>query len=410
MKISWLSKTLIVMRHEFLTMVAKPSFWIGLIAVPIIAGVIMLISIGVSGLAIAAEAAAKVSERPKPQGIIDQADIVSRLSPSLLQRENVIQFGNEQEAQNALAAGRIGSYLIVPHNYLAGGEAFFISDRFSPFESSSKTDQFMRLLTLALLSGDEEKLARLNTPVVIEKRVRLAPPDPKNASGLPFSPLPIAVALMFMTVLLTASGYMMQTVSTEKETRVMEVLMSSVTPTQLLAGKIMGLGLIGLIQLALWLGSALTVLTTIPFAASFIGAITPALIFWSVIYAVLGYFIYASLMAGLGALMPGSREAAQYSFFILLPIFIPIYLVNAITVEPNSALATVLSLIPFTSPVTMPMRMVATDVPFWQILLGAALLVIGDVIVVLGVSRVFRAQSLLAGAKPTLKQVVAALR
>jgi ABC-2 type transport system permease protein len=215
--------------------------------------------------------------------------------------------------------------------------------------------------------------------------------------------------MLFMIVMLTASSYLMQTVTTEKETRVMEVLMSSISPTQLLAGKIGGLGLVGFVQMVLWLISSLSALTFIPAAAG-LGTVSPESVLVAIVYFVLGYFIYASLMAGLGALMPGSREAAQYTFFILLPLIAPLYIISAILLEPNGPLAVALSLFPLSAPVVMVMRVTATDVPFIEVLIGAVLMAITAVVVVVLAARLFRAQALLRGTKPSLKEVVMALR
>jgi ABC-2 type transport system permease protein len=124
----------------------------------------------------------------------------------------------------------------------------------------------------------------------------------------------------------------------------------------------------------------------------------------------MGYFVYASLLAGLGALMPGSREAAQYTFLVLIPLFIPLYLNQAIAAEPNGLLATGLSLFPMTSPIVMPMRLFTANVPAWQVALSVILLAGMVYLAIAGAARVFRAQSLLSGTKPTFKQVVAAFR
>jgi len=128
------------------------------------------------------------------------------------------------------------------------------------------------------------------------------------------------------------------------------------------------------------------------------------------LFFVMGYFVYSSLLAGLGALMPGSREAAQYTFLVLIPLFIPLYLNQAIGAEPNGLLATALSLFPMTSPIVMPMRMFSTNVPAWEIALSVALLGGMVYLAIAGAARVFRAQSLLSGSKPSFKQVVAAFR
>jgi ABC-2 type transport system permease protein len=263
-------------------------------------------------------------------------------------------------------------------------------------------------MRLSLLNGDAELLKRIDEPIDLDKRESLAPQEQRRGVFGDFSPVPFAICLLFVMVLITASSYLMQTVTTEKENRVMEVLMSSASPTQLLVGKVLGLGLLGFIQLALWLGSALSIVNN-PIVASYIGVVPASAVFWSVAYFVLGYFIYACLMAGLGALMPGTKEGSQFVFFITLPLLIPMYLNSAINKEPGGPLATALSLFPLTSPVVMPMRLVGGTVPATHLLIGLVLLFLTMLGVIWLTARLFRAQSLLAGTRPTLRQLAAAL-
>lgn len=190
----------------------------------------------------------------------------------------------------------------------------------------------------------------------------------------------------------------------------MEVLMSSVRPRDLLAGKILGISLVGLIQMVLWFGSAIFAITSLPFISSVVGPVSPTAVLLTVVYFVMGYFVYASMLAGLGALMPGSREAAQYTFIVIIPLIIPLYLNQAIAAEPNGLLATALSLFPMTAVIVMPMRLFSADVPALQVALSIALLAGTVYLAITGAARVFRAQSLLSGTKPTFKQVVAAFR
>ena len=397
-----MSKILIVMRHEFLALVTKPSFWIGLIGVPIFMAVIMGITI-VSSTAATASAIASRQNRSDVQGYVDFSEMIRAVPEGSTWRA----FEDEAGAKAALEAGEISGYFVVPQDYVDTGNVRFVSKEFSPMDSP--TGRFDSVLKYNLLGGDAERLAAFNTPVVIGTEVATAPPTTKGGSGAPFPIIPMAVAIMFSIVLVTAASYLMQSVTTEKENRVIEVLMSSVTPVQMLTGKVLGLGLIGLAQMALWLLSGLAALRFIPAGAS-LGTVDGGTIAVALVFFVLGYFIYASLLAGLGALMPGAREAAQYTFFVIVPLFIPLYLNTAISLEPDGPLAVVLSLIPFTSPVAMVMRMTGTDVPAWQIGLALALLVVAVVLVIVLASRLFRAQSLLRGTKPSLREVAMALR
>ncbi len=397
-----MNKIFIVARHEFTTLITKPSFWIALIGVPIFMGFVMAISLLGSGAATAAVIASKQNE-VLLQGYVDHSGLVKTLPPGV----SFQAFPDEEAARAALSAGKIRGYFIVPVDYIRTGNVTYVSPDFSPL--SSPTGQFERVLTYNLVGGNEQVLARVDTTVAVQQETALAPQGTKGGTGLPFPLLPLFAGILFMIVMISASSYLMQTVTTEKETRVMEVLMSSLTPRQMLAGKIIGLGLVGFVQMGLWLLSSLTALNAIPAAAS-LGSISAGTVVIAIVYFLFGYFIYASMMAGLGALMPGSREAAQYTFFILLPLIIPMYLTTALLYEPNGLLATVLSLFPFTSPVVMVMRITATDVPFYQIALGVILLAITVVGVINVVARLFRAQSLLSGTKPSLRDIALALR
>jgi ABC-2 type transport system permease protein len=397
-----MNKILTVARHEFLTLVTKPSFWIALIGLPLFMGVIMAVSILGSGAATAATVASKQNE-VVIQGYVDQSGLIKAMPEGI----SMQAYPDEAAARAALDSGQIHGYFVVPADYIGSGNVTYVSPEFSPI--NSPTSQFEKVLKFNLVGGDMNQLQRAGAAVDVQNETALAPKDTRGGSGMPFPLLPMFAGILFMIVMITASSYLMQTVTTEKETRVMEVLMSSITPKQMLTGKIIGLGMVGFVQMALWLISALGALNYIPAAAS-LGQITTDSVAVAVIYFILGYFIYASMMAGLGALMPGSREAAQYTFFIILPLIIPMYLNTALLYEPNGALAVALSLIPFTSPVVMVMRMTATDVPFYQVAIGAVLLAVTVVIVINVVARLFRAQSLLSGTKPSMREILLAFK
>jgi ABC-2 type transport system permease protein len=118
---------------------------------------------------------------------------------------------------------------------------------------------------------------------------------------------------------------------------------------------------------------------------------------WGLLFFVLGYAVYASLMAGLGALVPNLREASQATILVIFPLIIPMFLNSVLINEPNSIISIVLSLFPLTSPVAMMTRLAAGGVPLWQTILAAVLLAITAVLVVRAVARMFRAQTILSG-------------
>lgn len=188
--------------------------------------------------------------------------------------------------------------------------------------------------------------------------------------------------------------------------------MSSIKPRQLLTGKILGLGLVGLLQLVVWLGSALVMLRlggrTLQLPAN--AQLSPGLLIWGMIFFVLGYLVYGTIMAGVGALVGSVKEASQATFIVILPILIPLMMVGAIINQPHAPLSVILSLIPFTAPNTIMTRMAASTVPLWQLMLSITLLMVTIVILIRAVSGMFRAQLLLTGQKFSLGLFINTLR
>jgi ABC-2 type transport system permease protein len=223
-------------------------------------------------------------------------------------------------------------------------------------------------------------------------------PARESGNALTFF-LPYIVTMFFYIIILTSASLLLSSISTEKENRVIEIVMTSVTPTQMLTGKIIALGATGLIQTVVWSGAGLLLLRlggtsfNIPIAFQ----LPVSILVWGVVFFLLGYALYGSLMAGLGALVPNLREASQATTVIIIPLIIPLLFINNLINDPNGVLSLVLSLFPLTSPVSMMTRLSATNVPVWQLLLAIALLVGTVYLVIRGVAGMFRAQNLLSG-------------
>jgi len=131
---------------------------------------------------------------------------------------------------------------------------------------------------------------------------------------------------------------------------------------------------------------------------------------WGIIFFILGYAVYASLMAGLGALAPNMREASQVTIVIMLPLIIPLFFSSSVFVsDPNGPIATVLSIFPLSAPVAMMARLASGGVPAWQLVLTAFLLAVTAVLIVRGVAGMFRAQALLSGQPIKIKTYLQAL-
>ena len=159
-------------------------------------------------------------------------------------------------------------------------------------------------------------------------------------------------------------------------------------------GKVLGAGFLALLQMGIWLWGAQAVMSR---AMGTSGVeLLQSMSGWGIAYFLLGFLTYASLMAGLGAMAPSAREAGQFTFFVLLPLMIPLWLNTVFLSEPNGTLATVLSLFPLSSPVSMPTRLMAATVPLWQPIVGLVLLVLTAFAAVKVSARLFRADALLS--------------
>lgn len=193
----------------------------------------------------------------------------------------------------------------------------------------------------------------------------------------------------------------------------MEILMVSISPRQMLVGKIVALGAAGLIQVVVWVGTVLALINlggqTFALPPGF--AIPASILAWGAVFYLLGYAVYGSLMAGVGALTSRMKEAGQASFLILSPLMVGylIGLLAPLAEETTGLLPVALSMFPLTAPVLMMMRLADGSVPLWQLLLSAALMLGTAYLIIRAVAAMFHAQNLLSGQSFSAKRFFRAL-
>jgi len=217
--------------------------------------------------------------------------------------------------------------------------------------------------------------------------------------------------ILFFSITMSA-GFMLQSVAKEKENRTAEILLLSVRPRELMLGKVLGLGFVALLQLAVWMGGGWLALGQGQnMSAALAGFTLPAgFAIWAVLYFLFGYILYASVLGALGALAPNVREGTQFTFIAILPLLVPVWLNTAFIQAPSGALATALSLFPLTAPTAMVTRMSISYVPFWQPVVSLAGLVATTYLFVLIAGRFFRADTLLSDASLNWGRIRAELR
>jgi ABC-2 type transport system permease protein len=224
---------------------------------------------------------------------------------------------------------------------------------------------------------------------------------------------PFILAFVFLMAVNTTSQFLMSSVVEEKENRMMEILLTSCTPLQMLWGKVLGLGLLGLTQVGLWLGAgALIISGQSEGVMDFLSGVrfTPDIIILGLLYLVLGYFFFSGVMAGVGASVTAEREGQQFAGFFTILTILPMALLITFMEDPNGPLPVFFSIFPLTSPVGMLMRMPMTTVPVWEIIVSVALLAVTVVATVWLAARVFRLGLLMYGKRLTAREIIAALR
>jgi ABC-2 type transport system permease protein len=394
-----MNKTILVLKHEIITILSRPSFLFAMFGIPIIGVVVFMVAGQLSKGNPAQNVLTQLISSPTstlPEGYVDHSGIIKEI-PASVQPGSLLAFPDEASASQALADGKISGYYIISANYIQSGNITNIRSDFNPISSSEQSSSLERVLQVNLLGGDQQLANLINGPKLTPRS--LSPAPQRAESNMLTFFLPYAVTMLFYIIILSAASLLLSSVTKEKENRMMEILMVSVTPRQLLTGKIIGLGLVGLLQTIAWVGTGRILLarggTTFNLPVAF--QLPPSFLVWAVIFFLLGYAVYASLMAGLGALVPNLREASQATILVIFPLIIPIFLLSFLINQPNGLLATILSIFPLTAPVAMMTRLSAGGVPFWQTLLSAALLAVTAMLVVRAVARMFRAQTILSG-------------
>jgi ABC-2 type transport system permease protein len=210
--------------------------------------------------------------------------------------------------------------------------------------------------------------------------------------------VPMAILFIFFFVITTSSGFMLTSVTKEKENRTAETLLVSLKPSQMMLGKILGLGIIALLQMSIWLGGALLALDNSSqlFATVTKFELPTGFIFWAILFFLFGYLMYASILGTIGVLSPNTREGGQFTFVAILPLLIPLWLNYTFTDAPNSPVAVFLSLFPLTAPSAMISRLTSGHVPTYQILLSLGGLIISSYFLIILASKLFRADNILS--------------
>ncbi len=233
-----------------------------------------------------------------------------------------------------------------------------------------------------------------------------------SAMGTFWAAYGMAFLLSFTTIMYGMN--VGRSVIQEKTSRIFEVMLASVKPEEMLAGKLIGVGSVGITQLAIWIAAA-TVLAGSAFAAKFVSGdmavhVSYALVALFAVYFILGYVLYSSLFAGLAATVSTEQELQQYSPLAAVPIWVSFGMIAFIVSNPNSIWSVAISMFPPCAPITMFLRMASQFPPYWQIALSIALMLVAIVVVLWVASKIYRVGILMYGKRATFPEMLRWMR
>jgi ABC-2 type transport system permease protein len=396
----------LVIRHEIVSAVGKPSFWLLTLLFPLL---IVGMNVGTQVVSRRAfeRSGAEAALDDSLVGYVDESGILAGLDASSAPQWRA--FSSREDAQRALRAGQVSRYYVVPRDYVTRGELILVEETFAPFASLANDDPRFERLVQSHLLGDERLASLMMAPIAEQESHRLSPQEVADRESPMAYWLPYAVMFLFFFTLTQSSGLMLSSVSKEKETRTAEVLLLSLRPRELMLGKVVGLGLVAALQLGIWsVGGGFALGRSGALAAGY--NLSGSFLAWVALYFVFGYLTYASALGAVGVLAPTAREGAQLTFIVMLPLMVPLWLNTVFIQEPNGALATALSLIPLTAPLAMVTRLVSGGVPLWQPVVGLLGLIGTAYLFVLLAARLFRADTLLSSASLNPRRVLDELR
>lgn len=420
-----MKKTFQIIRYELGSALRRPSFVFFAFGVPLI------VVLGFGAFTLIKRNRAPEARREevqeernlKTEGFVDNTGLIKTI-PSDLPQNILVSFQTEAGAKTALEEGDIEAYYLIPQDFLENGDVYYIHPEANPISENGQFWVMRWTLYVNLLDGDMEAASNIWNPGNYN-RVNLSLKDASNGSsaGDCTTPgytcesnaliqlLPIGIMAIIYISIVTGGSYLLRLVSSEKDSRVIELLLLSASPNQLLNGKVISYCLLGFFQVLAWLGAVFLVLR--------IGGITLnippgfefpiSLLIWGLVFFVLGYGIYASMMAGAGALTPKLSQYTSVYFIVSIPLMISYFLSLILAMRPHSPLAVGLSIFPLSAPIMMITRLTVGGVPSWQPFLAAGLSLVLVAFILRSVARMFRAQVLLSGQPFSLARYIKTL-
>jgi len=407
-----MNKTYLIFKHEFLQTIKKVSFIIMTLIVPVLA----LLGIGIFNLVMTS------SEPPEKiiqaVGYVDEVGIFDdQIVQGLIK---LVPFASREDATQALVRKEITEYIIIPSDYTSSGTI----QRYT-LEGELITPPITVAMIKSFLTGNLLKdkvspdiVALIVSPLNLEV-TRLNEEGgivlEQSSIGINIGNviIPGVFSLLLGLALMFGATSLISGLGEEKESRLIEVLFSSVSVRQLLISKVLALGTAGLLQVLVWLISAPLLLGLA--SSSFGGFMSEIQIpvnflILGIIYFILGYLLFAVLSIGIGAISSNAREGGQLSLFYTLTSFAPLWFSSLLFALPDSSIWVVLTIFPVTAPVQTMLRLGVSDIPLWQIMTSIGVLGLSIIVGLFLSIKIFRMHMLMYGKRPAFAEIIHSLK
>jgi ABC-2 type transport system permease protein len=402
-----MNKTRLIFRHEFLHAIQRKGFIILTLIVPILA----LIGIGVFQLV-------STDESPLVEtvtvGYVDEAggfDLYTTQGYI-----EIVGFDTPGDATAALINGDVAEYFVIPSDYLSNG----VINRYTlerQLETPPVISVAIKNFLISNMLADKvppETMYRIEAPLdLVTTRLTEAGEVATDQGGYGNVMIPFIFGLLLALSLQASTVYLVQGLGDEKESRLIEVLLSSVSPRQLLTGKVLGLGAAGLVQVVVWLVSLplLLNLASSTIGGFFVTIQLPAnFLILGIVYFILGYSLFAALSSGVGAISPSVREGQQLSMIYAMLVYVPLWFASFLFIFPDSPIWSVLTIFPVTAPIAVMLRLGVTGIAAWELATSLAVMVLSIILVMFLAIKAFRVFLLMYGKRPAWGEIIRSLR
>ena len=406
-----MDRVLMIAWHEYKVNVRRPDFIIFTSLIPLLGVVALLVSV-FFGRQAGGALVRMFDDGPEVTAVVDESGRFTPIMPRF--ESEFVQYGDEAGARTALEDEVVTRVVVVPQSYPQQEDVKVVTaeSRFSGPVTSGLRAFFMAHLVQEIDDGTLR--ARLIEPY--DAQVEYVGEQGQASGGVAGQVLSFIIPFMFGILLavtiFVSSGYLVRSVAEEKSSRIIEIVLSSVTPQQLLAGKVIGLGALGMTQIAVWIASAtglgggLAVLAGIilPF-------FTRVEVFGlALVYYILGFTVYADLIASIGTLGSSFQESQQITGMVIFVAAIPMMLTGVIFTNPDAMIIRALSWFPLTAPTTMMLRLPLAELPWVDVAISILVLLATIPLVVWLGGKIFRLGMLMYGKRPGIVEIVRLLR